>query len=303
MRTSGGHFLYLREFDNIGTKPATTYQEQIEILKSRNVIIEDKQFCEKALSSLNYYRLTAYMLLFKDFSKNTYSDISFERIYYLYEFDRELRSLLIGVLEEIEIFVRTKIAYYHAHKFGPVAYLDSANYNHWHQHDKFIEHLNNAIYQNRDNDFVKHHSDSKDGKFPIWVAVELFSFGMISKFYADLLPKDKKKIAREHFDTGFEQLESWLQCLYILRNRCAHYMRLYYYRFNKAPKDRIAKTNRFKNMIFDYILIIKECYPHAFKWNMEFVAELEQLILEYNEFIDLSHIGFPSNWKDELMKS
>ena len=275
----------------------------MEILKSRNIVVNDEQFCVNALSDLNYYRLTAYMLPFKDSNQNTYSPITFEKIYHIYEFDRELRSLLLNVLEEIEIFVRTKLAYYHAHHFGPIAYLDSANYNQRHCHDTFIKIFNKQVYQNRENDFVKHHRDSKDGKFPIWVAVELFSFGMLSKFYADLPPRHKKKIAKEHFDTGLEQLESWLLCMSFLRNRCAHYMRLYYYLFNKRPKNTNSQAFELGYSLFDYIHVIKHCYNDAYKWNGGFLASLDSLIKKYSQWIDLTHIGFPADWKTELTKN
>jgi abortive infection bacteriophage resistance protein len=62
MRTSGGHFLF-RECGMM--KPATTYTEQMEILKTRDIVIDDEAFCLDILSQLNYYRLTAYMLPFK----------------------------------------------------------------------------------------------------------------------------------------------------------------------------------------------------------------------------------------------
>ena len=54
-------------------KPATTYVEQINILKSRNITITNEEFCADVLGTLNYYRLTAYMLPFKNTKSNSYS--------------------------------------------------------------------------------------------------------------------------------------------------------------------------------------------------------------------------------------
>jgi len=282
-------------------KRPTTYEEQVEILKSRNITVDDDEFCKEKLGSLNYYRLTAYMLPFKNLATNSYSSVSFEQIYNIYEFDRELRALLLGALEEVEIFIRAKIAYYYAHTYGPVEYLLPKNYNHRHNHIKFMETFETLVYQNRDNEFVKHHRDNKNNTFPIWVSVELFSFGMLSKFYADLPPKDKKRIAKQNFNVGMEQLESWLLCLSVLRNRCAHYMRLYYYCFNKTPKNLNSRKLNFGNTIFDYIQIIKHCYTDADKWENDFVNNLETLILKYSKHIDLQHIGFPRDWNNILI--
>jgi abortive infection bacteriophage resistance protein len=43
-------------------KQPTTFEEQIEILRSRNLIIDDNQEAINILSRVNYYRLSAYML-------------------------------------------------------------------------------------------------------------------------------------------------------------------------------------------------------------------------------------------------
>ena len=48
------------------TKNPMTYQEQMTLLKTRGCIIPDEEFCLKTLQSVNYYRLSAYFLLFKN---------------------------------------------------------------------------------------------------------------------------------------------------------------------------------------------------------------------------------------------
>ena len=75
-----------------------------------------------------------------------------------------------------------------------------------------------------------------DGKFPLWVIVEFFSIGMLSHFYTDLQTEDKKAIARILYGTSYKNLESWLRCLTDLRNKCAHYSRIYYWIFPALPK-------------------------------------------------------------------
>ena len=46
-------------------KKATTYEEQLEILRNRGAIIVDDAFCSQKLAEINYYRLTAYFLPFR----------------------------------------------------------------------------------------------------------------------------------------------------------------------------------------------------------------------------------------------
>lgn len=57
---------------------------------------------------------------------------------------------------------------------------------------------------------------------------------MLSYFYKDMLTEDKKAIAEE-LGTKPRLLESWLRCLTDLRNKCAHYSRLYYWLFPAMP--------------------------------------------------------------------
>ena len=82
---------------------------------------------------------------------------------------------------------------------------------------------------------VTHYERKYDGLYPLWVIVEFFSLGMLSYFYSDLLRDDKKMIARALGCKSDEKLESWLRCLTDLRNRCAHYSRLYYWNFTSIP--------------------------------------------------------------------
>ena len=46
-------------------KKPTTFIEQVDILKSRNLQIEEEEQAIETLRRINYYRLSAYMLSFK----------------------------------------------------------------------------------------------------------------------------------------------------------------------------------------------------------------------------------------------
>ncbi|WP_241885220.1 Abi family protein, partial [Brachyspira hyodysenteriae] len=50
----------------------------------------------------------------------------------------KLHTILFNVLEEIEIFIRAKIAYYHAHKYGALGYLDEKNFYNTNSNQKHI---------------------------------------------------------------------------------------------------------------------------------------------------------------------
>ena len=70
-------------------KDPKTIDEQIKILKSRSIIIDNDDFAKNILKKVNYYRLSAYMLTHKN-SNGDYNDISIEDVYNIYLFDKRL---------------------------------------------------------------------------------------------------------------------------------------------------------------------------------------------------------------------
>ena len=61
-------------------KKATTYDEQLEILRNRGAIIVDDAFCRQKLAEINYYRLTAYFLPFRKEDGNYAEGTSFHTV-------------------------------------------------------------------------------------------------------------------------------------------------------------------------------------------------------------------------------
>lgn len=286
--------------DNL--KQPTTYDEQIEKLQQRGCMIEDVPFCKKALASINYYRLTAYFLPFKNADGSYHTGITFHRVYRIYEFDRKLRELLFAAIEEIEISLRVRFAYYHAHQYGAEGYLDDSNFKSRHDAEKFTRHLNQEIKNNEKVLFVKHHLENYNGHFPIWVATELFTFGMLSYFYADMKTRDQKYLASELYGTTPKNLVSWLRCCTDLRNICAHYGRLYYRIFPAIPAgiDVPAAAQR---RLWGTVLMLRNLYPDMGKWNDSIIPRMQALFEEYQNDIDLYHIAFPKDWDKKIQKT
>lgn len=216
-------------------KQAASYKEQAYSLKSKGLIIEDEKACIEFLKHTNYYRLAAFGESFRYNGKGRFVEgTTFEQLKNVYMFDQKLRAILFEAVEDIEFALRTQISYYHGQKYGAEGYLNPDNFNKIHDTKNFAYHVKNAIRENRDSPVVKHHNEKYDGKFPLWVVIEFFSMGMLSRFYKDMIYEDKAQIARMYSTTA-ECLESWIQCVTEVRNRCAHYSRFYDWRFTTAP--------------------------------------------------------------------
>lgn len=291
----GGHF-FTKDLLLMEVKKPKTYEEQVSIIENKGFIVANRTECINFLHQANYYRLSAYFLPFRQEDKTYLPGIPMKRIQRIYEFDQRLRALLFEAIQEIELYLRTQFAYYSGHKYGPLGYLDSSNFSQRHDSFSFTQKIQQCINENQRTLVVAHHQAKYEGKFPIWVIIEFFSVGMLSYFYSDLLSQDQKALAKEMYQTAPVCLKSWLRCLTDLRNRCAHYSRLYFWNFAAIPQIPKKVNLQADRTLFSQIFTLKFLYPNALKWNSRILAELEAIMEEFHEDISLSHIGFPSNW-------
>lgn len=281
-------------------KNPATIKAQIEKLISRGCIIDDEERAKFVLSNINYYRLVHYFSVFLDQNGKYRKGTTFEKVMRVYDFDRLLRSLLLTALEEVEISMRAHVSNYHALKYGALGYLNESTFDFHHNHKYFISKIDRLVETNTGEALVTHHMKKYGGSFPLWVIMELFSFGMLNTFYADLKVDDKKAIADKAFGTTYRCVEDWLYCLSDLRNDCAHYTRLYAKPLENTPKQPGDYHRPLTNTVYDHVLILKRLYPRDDAWRNTFLMRLEMLIMEYSDAIELEHLGFPENWREEL---
>nr|WP_281352589.1 Abi family protein [Cytobacillus depressus] len=248
--------------------------------------------------------VSAYGLTLKDpLNREQYiNGASFNKILSLYEFDRRLRLLLLGVLETIEIAFRTHISYEIAHKFGPLGYKNKEHFINEQFHQDSLNEMETLIKKSRKGElFIEHHFKKYEGKIPIWAVIEVTSFGFISKLYRNLNENIKKHIAKTYYQIPYLYLESWLQTLSYVRNVCAHYGRLYNKKLTFKPRLFKEERKQFDNQLtFAAIYITQRLLTKT--EGIRFITDLEALISEYEEDIDFSCMGLPSNWRELLIK-
>ena len=270
-----------------------------------NLLISDKGSAMALLSSVNYYRLCAYGIgLKKTTNPEHYMDgITLDHIYRLYQFDSKLRNLITPVIEWIEVEFRTRLAYHLAITYGAEGYRDSANFTAKATkdgrsiHAYTIQKLDDEIKHQQYLPCVKHHMTKYGGHFPIWAATELFSFGMACSLFDVCKTADKKAIAAT-YNTKHWFLFTWMLSLSELRNKCAHYNRVYNIPFTKTPALYPSESNYASNKLFPLLLVMKHIVGSRDLWK-EFVDGLEKLMIEYPE-ANPAFMGFPANWQQVL---
>ncbi len=276
-----------------------TISEQIENLKSLGLLINDENLAADFLNDVSYYRfIKAYSLGLKSKNGNYHKNVSFEQLTQLYLFNANFRHMLFPQIEKIEINLRCRIANQFSLAHGAMGYLNAENFNRY--PEQFEKEIYDEIRRNWRSPFIQNFQKNyEDSSIPLYAAVEIFSFGTLSKFYKNMLPADKKAVAKT-FDVNYKYLESWIESIAYVRNVCAHYGRLYNVTLPKKPT--LYQEDKAKGISEDHVMgtlvCMKRLLPHDNHWK-GFVTDIGNLFSKYPT-VRKETMGFPDNWEDIL---
>ncbi len=288
---------------NNNLKQHKSVLEQISHLKQRGIIIDDFDKAVSFLSNVNYYRFSGYLFQFRLKNWSVYSiSVLIRRIGDIYNFDCKFTRLFMYIMENVEETLKARFSYSlsSTHPSVPLIYLDPIIYRDEQVLAGFVKIFDKAKSDNSDLPFIKHHKQNYDGNLPIWVAVDIMTMGNIRKLYDNLKGKYQKAIAKT-YNTGANQLKSWITNLTYTRNHLAHYMRVYGYNFGRTPVQcnnhpQYSQTG----MIFDQLLIAGFMYSNHEDWINYVIPELKALFTSYSKNVNFTDLGFPQNWEDVL---
>lgn len=301
-----------------------TIDEQIDILKSRNIIIDDYSKAYNLLAKNNYYYLiNGYKDLFIDDTNKEEKYINgtkIEEMYALYEFDKDIKINFLKYLLLIENEIDTYIAYEFSKSYGHKNYLIPANFCNSNSQqfliEKFIKDVDLEIdYQYKNsNEMIRHYLDNYK-YIPLWVLVRILSFGKISKFYSLMKPKEQNTISRK-YNLRISEFRIILHNLTLIRNICAHDEKLYDIKMknrisstiyhkklkieNKNGNYQYATRDLFSIIIALKLLLEKEQFNRFYS---EIIKNIEKLKKElYTIQIDkvMYKMGFSKNYKKLL---
>jgi abortive infection bacteriophage resistance protein len=106
-------------------KDFKTIDEQLQILSSRGLTITDEIGAKDFLLHNNYYRISGYSLTLRKndiFAKSA----TFQNIVDIYNFDHELRHIILEYIETIEVHMKSVYAYEFTKAHVPLGYLDDS---------------------------------------------------------------------------------------------------------------------------------------------------------------------------------
>lgn len=307
MRTTTGYFFMDKQKFS---KLALSVPQQLDFLSKQGLIIEDPESAKEVLGVVSYYRLSGYSLPFKrphthnKESRQFQNDISFDKIWQLYQFDRELRLLVSDAVEKIEIAFRTALVNATCVKLNPFWYTERTHFR-CEEHFDFIQKNIQTIIKSKQELFIQHYF--KKYGFPayppLWMMIETFSFGACSKLFKNIKSKSLRQEIANYMDTHTTILESWLMTLSYTRNLCAHHARLWNRWFVNPPiipkyeplKKYFLTTTNFKFHVIAYIIqrLLEKVSPKS-HWKQKLFALFEK----YEEFPG-EPMGFQNEWRND----
>lgn len=295
--------------------------EQIEILKSKGLVINDLDKTKDILFRENYFFISGYRHMFMrgNKEKGFIEGTTFEELYAVFVFDRKIRNIMFKYILVIENNIKSIISYQLSKKYGfkDKDYLNPKNFTQdtlrVRQVYDVLNKMKRQIRVNGKQHTATLHYISNYGYIPMWILVKVLSFGLISELYGILKTEDQVTVS-EFYDLNTETLGIYLALLSNFRNLCAHEDILYDHRTQRQipntkyhyeleiPKDE-EEYKYGKNDLFALIIIFKQMLRDE-----EFVDLINELSYEIDVLdgkVDtvplntiLNKIGFPDNWRE-----
>ncbi len=305
----------------MGNKIFKNLDEQVEILKQKNLTINDVDYAKEVLLRENYFFLNGYRYPFiKSLDNKVYIDgVTFEELYSLFLFDRKLRNVVFKNILMIENNIKSIISYQLSKKYGyrERDYLNPNNFNYIpekrRQVNDLLGKMKRQIKDNAVNHTATKHYINNYGYIPLWVLVKVLSFGIVSELFSILKKEDQYDIV-ELYDLDVNVFTNYLSSLSNYRNLCAHEDILYNNRTQKSILD--TKYHRLlnipimdneyiygKNDLFSVVIMMKSMikkdeFDLFEKEISDLIDELDNKLksIEINKILDC--MGFPKNWKE-----
>ena len=308
----------------MGAKVFKTIDEQVEILKSKGLVITDEVKTKEILLRENYFFLNAYRFVFlrTDGTRKFIPGTTFEELYSLFQFDRQVRNIIFKNILIIENNYKSMLSYVLSRNYGYKErdYLNPNNFDNTkaksRQINDLLRKLKRQIRINATQNRATSHYVNNYGYIPLWVSVKVLSFGIISELFSVLKNEDQNALA-EMYHIKATDLLNYLPLLANYRNLCAHEDILFDHKTQKAIDDtkyhtilqiELNEEDEYiygKRDLFALILILKAMLSAD-----DFKMLMNELIYEFDSLegklksvsIDavLRKMGFPHNYKEVM---
>ena len=221
--------------------------ELLKYIRSKGISVNNEEDALNKIKTYSYYSIiNTYNDVFKNTNNEYEKNVSFDEVYALFEFDKNLRSIFLKYSLEIEIILKSLLAETISSRYGIKEYLIKENFDDTLNETIVTESINvineEINKQNGKHEAITHYID-KYGFVPPFVLIKILTLGELSKLYAMLKQSDRQSISK-NFKLSDKVLRQIIINMTMIRNICAHNDRL----FSFHSKFRIS----FKYIEKDY---------------------------------------------------
>jgi abortive infection bacteriophage resistance protein len=170
------------------------------------------------------------------------------------------------------------------------------------RHEKWLSDFQQLVKRAERKSFVKHNI-TKYGRLPIWVAIEIFDFGTMSKLFSGMKHQDKLAIEKMLGLYTGNDFETWLRGFNFIRNTAAHHARLWncnILEHANVPRTKINLYNLPKSRPFLYFClmqsVMKVICPQS-QWGQQFIELIDNFPDIKNRAVKIEDMGIVDNWK------
>ncbi len=312
-------------------KPFKTIDEQIDLLRSRGLDLNDAE-ARQWLGSVGYYRLSGYWYPYREVDSTNgqrmdqfVPEAKMEDVVRLYEFDRKLRTLIHDGVERIEVALRSRVANAIG-RDGSLSYQDSSGFRPTFDHQGWLKTARRRVERaGKHNAAINHYNERYDGQLPIWVLMEVLDFSDVSKLYDGLPAKAQWDVA-EQFGVSIDlgrlsgnqrqkakrshPLARWFEHLTVLRNTCAHHARVWNRSFVPAGTTALRTIDSLRSLpegqserIYGAMLVMA-CLLQTTSPGTTWALKVRSLVDDSFDGISgrsTDEMGFFEHWQDEQL--
>lgn len=280
------------------------------MLKGHGLIVRDDNEAIAQLKVISYFRLANYFRPMEaDKTTHTFKPNSyFENAVGLYKFDQELRTLLFGAIQTIEIALRSKMIHHISLQYGSFWFTDASLFDNQSIFESCLQHIRQEVERSREDFIIEHLERYTEPDIPpVWKTLEVTTFGTLSKLFGNF--KDnrlKKRIAREFNLPQHIILENWIKCAVIMRNHLAHHTRVWNRNFPYIPQTNIplhgawlSHRIQHSHKLYPYLCCMQYLL-NAIMPDNTFSHDLAALPEKFPN-VDVEAMGFPIGWQEEAL--
>ena len=204
--------------------------ELLDYIISKGVSVNNKEDALYKIKTYSYYSIiNTYKDVFKNTNNEYKKNVSFDEIYALFEFDKNLRSIFLKYSLEIEMILKSLLAETISSRYGIKDYLIKENFDNIVNETTITESINvieeEINKQNGKHEAVTHYIDEY-GFVPPFVLTKILTLGELSRLYAMLKQSDRQSISK-NFKLSDKVLKQIIVNITMIRNICAHNDRLF----------------------------------------------------------------------------